>query len=295
MWTPVRLPYFKPADRLPAKLPTASEIRASPAIIKQRTGQAVVAASPQVLVKYGRGTAQREGQALLYLEDCIPSVPAPRLYAMFEDSKDLFIIMERIPGTDLESVWDDLSEERKSVLMQDLRTTFTEMRKAVCPWPNHFGAVDGGPVPDPLFYSATGDVKICGPFNNEESFNQGLALRHKTLMQSNGQPGFKSDFFRRHLREVLQRHKSTFTHSDVQRKNVVVVEQSQFTPDHIKPFRIALVDWEDAGWYPEYWEYFSAFASFRWDDDWCDRVEDFITACPAETSIMMMIYADLWL
>jgi hypothetical protein len=76
---------------------------------------------------------------------------------------------------------------------------------------------------------------------------------------------------------------------------VVVVEQSQFTPDHIKPFSIALVDWEDAGWYPEYWEYFSAFANFRWDDDWCARVEDFITAWPAETSIMMMIYADLWL
>lgn len=51
------------------------------------------------------GVDDWEGQALVYLERYVPEVPAPRLYAMYYDSKQVFLIMQRVPGVPLDSIW----------------------------------------------------------------------------------------------------------------------------------------------------------------------------------------------
>ncbi|OJD11964.1 hypothetical protein AJ78_07365 [Emergomyces pasteurianus Ep9510] len=63
-----------------------------------------------------------------------------------------------------------------------------------------------------------------------------------------------------------------------------------------RSFDVVLVDWDFAGWYPDFWEFFTAstpFAYVYWEDDWCWRVQEFLHVWPAETAVMRMIDKDL--
>ncbi|KAF2772898.1 hypothetical protein EJ03DRAFT_173009 [Teratosphaeria nubilosa] len=133
MWTPVSVPYARPRTATAERLPTASEIRDCPFEISRRTGERIVAL-PFYVIKYGAATKAREGQALLYLEDCVPEVPTPRLLSMFQDSEDFFIVMERVPGPRLDHVWDSLSETEKDEICSELKAAFASMRNQTCPW-----------------------------------------------------------------------------------------------------------------------------------------------------------------
>lgn len=296
VWSPVSLPFQRPVENLPANLsiPTPDEIRNTTTIIKQRIGQTVVAVGRDILVKYGRSTSEREGQTLLYLETCLPKVPAPRLYSMYYDAEDLFIVMELVPGAPLDILWQDITEDEKTALTAELRCIFEGMRLAVCPDPAFFGSVDRGPVPDHLFYSMTGDKKITGPFDSEKAFNDALVLQYRTIRDMNGYTNFKTAFYERNIHQAMRGHKPTFTHCDAQRKNIVVDLKGEKDQEKPRSFDVFLVDWEEAGWYPEYWEYFSAFIGLSWNDDWGDRVEEFIPAWPAEAAWMRMVHQDLF-
>lgn len=69
------------------------------------------------------------------------------------------------------------------------------------------------------------------------------------------------------------------THADLHRDNIII--------SATKPSRVlAIVDWEQAGWYPDYWEYCKALYSCKyeseWRQDWVDkfldpRMDEFIT------------------
>ncbi|RAH70030.1 uncharacterized protein BO66DRAFT_438735 [Aspergillus aculeatinus CBS 121060] len=71
------------------------------------------------------------------------------------------------------------------------------------------------------------------------------------------------------LPEVLQHyakhvltdnHEIVFTHGDFAPRNILV-EGDRVT---------AVLDWEDAGWYPEYWEYIKAMQHLKPIPDWPD-------------------------
>lgn len=271
------------------------DIRSSAAVIKQRTGQKIVAVSSDVLVKYGQSTTECEGQTLLYLEQCVTNFPAPRLYAMYNDDGDFFIVMERIPGPTLDIMWPHLSEDDKDALIARLKTVFDDLRSVACPWSAFFGSVNGGPVPHHLFFCPDPMPTITGPFSSEEHFNSGLVEKYRLILEMNERTSGKLDFYAGYLGHVLNSHSSTLTHSDVQRKNIIMREltilDGTSTKTRYEPY---LVDWESAGWYPEYWEYFAAFSGFRWDDDWCKRFTDFVSAWPVEAAMLKMVHTDLF-
>lgn len=211
---------------------------------------------------------------------------------MFRDEGELFLVMQRMPGLSLDQVWADLDNEVKSNITAELRTIFDDIRLLNCPWPDFFGAAGGGPVPYFLFYTPDADNSISGPFADEDRFHSGLVGQYAKNQNKNGYPGFKGVFYESHFCEVLRGHKVAFAHGDVQRKNIMV--QVKGGPGEPEASRIALVDWEDSGWYPEYWDYFVAYTSFQWDDDWCQRIEEFLPAWPKETAMMKMMYSDLF-
>lgn len=222
---PASIPFTRSSELGPAKLPTVTETRTSHAVISRRTGQTIVAATPEIVVKFGRSTKVREGQTLLFLEQCVPKLPAPRLYAMFYDTGDLFILMECNPGLRLDQVWSTLSDEEKTILTAQLRIIFDDLRHLTCPWPDYFGAVDGGPVPHPLFYfNIEGDNDVTGPFSHEQHSNSGLTTQYKRIVEMNLQQDFRGFFYANHLNKVLCGHKPTLSHSDVQRKNIIATE-----------------------------------------------------------------------
>lgn len=102
MWGPVPLPYK--TDKTDVVLSTTEEIRASTTVLHNRYGSQAVAVNEQIVAKYGSSIDFLDGQALLYLERHVPDVPAPRLYAMYYDSDQLFIVMQRIPGERLDRI-----------------------------------------------------------------------------------------------------------------------------------------------------------------------------------------------
>lgn len=61
------------------------------------------------------------------------------------------------------------------------------------------------------------------------------------------------------------------THGDLHRGNIIV---SSTSPPQI----LAIVDWAQAGWYPDYWEYckacFTACYSGEWRSQWIPKFLD---------------------
>ena len=160
MWEPVALPFKN--DTLPLSLPTADGIRACPNVLLERFSAKVVAVNDEIVVKFGTSIEVSEGQALIYLERHDPGVSAPRLYAMYEDSKQLFLVMQRAPGVQLTTLWPSLTEPEKDSIISNLSGIFDAMRDAQCPWPGLFAGIDGGRVYDYLFYSQKGDMGHLG-------------------------------------------------------------------------------------------------------------------------------------
>ncbi|KAK2768205.1 hypothetical protein FQN54_000057 [Arachnomyces sp. PD_36] len=279
-------------------LPTTDEIRACSNVLWDRMSK-VVAINDEVVVKFGAGVCDWEGQALIYLERYVPKVSAPRLYAMYRDSDQLFLVMQRAPGVQLDSIWPTLTESEKDDIIAKLRQNFDIMRRAKCPWPDFYGGLDGGGVHHYLFYSQAGDRKFLGPFSGEAAFVSGLVRNFRALTERNDRPDYKVRFYETYLHRVLQGHRPTLTHADVQQKNIVVAEDSgQRNKQGGRSFSVTIVDWAYAGWYPEFWEFFCASSPFifmYWEEDWCWRAQDFLQVCPAELGIMRMIDKDLGL
>lgn len=229
MWKPVVVP-FQNSQPLP-DLPTTDEIRACTNVLWETMASKIVAVNDDIVVKYGGCINIWEGQALVYLERHVPEVPAPRLYAMYYDSKQLFLIMQRAPGVQLNSIWPLLAHSEKDDIIAKLQLIFDAMRKAKCPRPDFFGGLDGGGVHHYLFYSQDGDEKFLGPFSGEPAFIAGLVGNNRALVERNSLPDYKARFYEKYLARVLQGHRPTLTHGDVQQKNIMVVENTSHPND----------------------------------------------------------------
>lgn len=216
---------------------------------------------------------------------------------MYHENNKLYIIMELIPGVTLQKLWPSLSEHDKMFILNELRIIFDQMRRLAPPVPGFYGNVAKGFVPHFLFRTFENIVSVSGPFDNEQEFNLGLAQQFGRIWDMNKKYSSKTSFYQRHLSAVLCNHPPTFTHSDVQRKNIIVsIDDSTQSTDGPKQmnYKVTVIDWENAGWYPSYWEYFAAFTGVRWDDDWATKAETFIEPWPAETAMMKMVYTDLF-
>ncbi|KAI1759470.1 kinase-like domain-containing protein [Hypoxylon sp. FL1150] len=287
------LPYFRSAERLPAPLPTTAEIEAStnflPSIYTPSC-RCTVIVGDHFVAKYGILMSENEGYALLHLEK-YPSIPAPRLYAMYRENEKLYIIMELKPGRQLLELWHSLSNDDVLDICGQLRKIWDQIRSI--PSPGIFGGVAGGPLGHRYFQWIDPDPRLNGPFDEEEGVNAALVLRSKKNWEGIGQRGWLQEFFARHLPKVLTGHSSVFTHADLQRKNILVVE---IPASHSGPRRFevsAVIDWEDAGWYPSYWEYASCFIDFQWIDTWPENVELILGPYISEAAVLRLVRQDL--
>ncbi|KAJ9250835.1 hypothetical protein DTO207G8_5827 [Paecilomyces variotii] len=297
MWEPVAVP-FENSQPLHT-LPTTDEIRACTNVLWETSASKVVAVNDDIVVKYGDGINVWEGQALVYLERHVPEVPAPRLYAMYHDppdSRQLFLIMQRVPGVQLDKIWPSLAESEKDDIIAKLKLIFDAMRKAECPWPDFFGSLDGGGLPHYLFYSQHGDERFLGPFSDESALVAALVGNYRVMVERNNRPDYKARFYEKHFPRVFQGHRPTLTHGDVLQRNIMVAENtSRKNEQGGRSFDVVLVDWENSGWFPDFWECFCASWPFvwQWDEDWYWRVQESIQVWPAELAVIQLIDRDL--
>jgi hypothetical protein len=293
MWNPVELP-FK-CDSSPP-LPTVDEIRSCSDVIQRRSAKKVVAINDKVVAKFGGGIDVAEGQALIFLERHAPGVPAPKLHAMFRDGTEVFLIMERAPGLQLDAIWPSLTESEKSAVTSKLSQIFDSMRQVECPWPDFFGGLGGGSLRHYLFYSQKGDFTHLGPLHGNTDFVKSMVANFRALVERNGRADYKVRFYEEYLAQALGNFRPTLTHGDVQKKNIMVAEIEGGQENGERTLEIVLVDWEAAGWYPDFWEFFCASSTFDfvyWEEDWCWCAKQFLQVRPAEFAMMRMFDKDM--
>jgi hypothetical protein len=77
-----------------------------------------------------------------------------------------------------------------------------------------------------------------------------------------------------------------FTHGDLHRSNIIV--DTACRPPRV----VTIVDWEQSGWYPEYWEERKAFLTTLPSDDWAKVYLPKILKSYKSTEWAWSFYAD---
>ena len=193
------------------------------------------------------------------------SVPVPRIVTAFESRKSgiRYIVMTRLPGTRLDVVWHQMSEESRKDVIRQLRGYMDQIRALKPPTPGYIGSVNHTPLEDDRIFHGT-----FGPFSSVEEFHR--AARAGVTDPTTG-PEMDN------LRKLIDDHSRTqstvcFTHGDLAFRNIMV-----------KDGRITgIFDWELAGWLPYYWEYSNSWFSF-WDTpNWRPLIDGFLDPYPWE-------------
>lgn len=280
------LPYFAPSHRLPAPLPSQAAIESSGKVLQEYTGRRVILYDDYYIIKYGANVSLTEGKNMLFVRET-QAAPVPEVFALYSTTDEQgytinYIIMEYITGHGLNTIWAHLDSSQKMKFSSQLHLYFEALRKL--PTPGYFGCVGKQPFEQSMFWTAPehdANGVVSGPFDTETELNN--ALVEKYLYNSG--LNHKASYYRRVLPLVLQNHKSVFTHGDLQRKNIIVKDDGT----------VVVIDWETAGWYPEYWEYALAMlACGAWNDDWHESVQHVLAEYPNEYAWFDMLMRELW-
>ncbi|KAL9104784.1 MAG: hypothetical protein Q9163_000334 [Psora crenata] len=185
------------------------------------------------------------------------SVPVPSiLYSIYEPGKGR-IGMTFIPGFTLQSIWDGLDECNKERMCLEIWTMIAQWQKI--PRPPHLAHLyqclaDGSP--------ATTDKLLQDLEYPPRHIYTDEAVRVRIYQR------YIYYYGRRYADELLsmlpQSKVSLFTHGDVAPRNIMVNKDCRIT---------GIIDWELAGWYPEYWEYANIMkptVDIDWQS-WMDR------------------------
>ncbi|KAF4823484.1 hypothetical protein CGCTS75_v010321 [Colletotrichum tropicale] len=149
-------------------------------------------------------------------------VPVPEVFGWVNDGEQGFMYMFLVEGDTLEERWSEMAEDERLDVCKELRVMVNARRA----WKKM--RVKGSHLKQPLNDIILRDYpESSGPFEGPDAIEK----FHTTC-------GIKID----NKKEVL------FTHADLLPSNIML------TPG-LLPRVAAINDWEQTGWYPEYWEY----------------------------------------
>ncbi|KAJ5511933.1 hypothetical protein N7453_004036 [Penicillium expansum] len=190
-----------------------------------------------------------EGETLKLVER-YTSIPAPLWIDEYQGTHRV-LILTAMPGQTLDVVFHRLSYLEREQLSKDLKSALSQLRSI----PNHTsyrcGDSHGGLLFDYRFPSG-----ICDPFHQISEFNSFLVHKH----------------VRNETRETVaaahtRLYRSVFTHADLNPRNIMI-EHGRLS---------GIVDWECAGFYPEYWEFTKLFYGAQPPPDMQSVIHDAFT------------------
>lgn len=273
------------------ELPTLSEIRASTIKLSEKTEiKQIYRVRDNLAVKCGVAVKPLEADTIAFVADNT-NVQVPKVHGTLTDetTNEHFIVMDLSPGETLESLMPSLSKSERLEIALLIKEALAELRNI--PDPGYLGGVRRSPITHDMFWTPEpADPRVKGPFENEAAFNQGLLLRLDTVPSMT--PAFRkliSDLFT----EALKGHKTVFTHGDLQPKNILVQRREKMGAGGGQ-FKITLIDWEDAGWYPEYWEYCQAIVAAQFRSDWLEMVQEIMPTYGYEYAVMQVVFHVLY-
>ncbi|KAE8352475.1 kinase-like protein [Aspergillus coremiiformis] len=179
-------------------------------------------------------------------------IPAPRAIDVLETPRFSYLLMTCVPGRPIGQVMDAMSDEQVKQAVNDLKNYILELREIrnntgefrICN--SQGGGILDWRIPD----SQREELR----FRSEDDFNK--YLTHL----------FVEEIRKRAAKSHDTHHEIFFTHGDLNPRNILA-ENGRIS---------GIVDWENAGWFPEYWEYTKAHYSVRslrrWLADFIDEV-----------------------
>ncbi|EFZ00736.1 aminoglycoside 3'-phosphotransferase/choline kinase domain protein [Metarhizium robertsii] len=168
------------------------------------------------------------------------SVPMPKVYKVYERPDGAFnILMEQLPGNGTD--YASMSPEQVRAFGDELAGYLNQLRSLKPPEEGFIGSIDGKSLMD----HRIGNLHF-GPFHNVDDFHSYLRLGGR-LDEWMYDPVVKT------IHGKSNAYRVKFTHADLNPTNI------QYHNGRIR----GIIDWETAGWYPEYWEYTKMWFAYR--------------------------------
>ncbi|RMZ81437.1 hypothetical protein DV738_g2159, partial [Chaetothyriales sp. CBS 135597] len=212
-------------------------------------------------------SSQNEPNALQLVERYASSIPAPRVVDVGKYNGTTYLLMTRLRGQMLNEVLHLMSYTERDRFADDLGFYVAQLRRQIpnittdtntnknqkkggyIDYNNNAGSAVlfcntlGGPVVDHRLPSGSNDDGSAGPFHSESDFNAHLTSHLRcSLAEVVGEE-----------KSIRYDHRSCFTHSDLHYTNLLV-DRGRLS---------GIVDWECAGFLPEYWEFTKAMYGTR--------------------------------
>ncbi|KAH9483148.1 hypothetical protein JR316_0005251 [Psilocybe cubensis] len=188
------------------------------------------------------------------------TIPVPRVLDVFSIKENVYIVQERIKGPILEDVWYLLSPDEQRSCMLQIKDCFDQLRSltpAAGSDSERVQAVDGSGLID----SRVGQG-VWGPFENHDEFHR--HLNHPILRELHERyPALQEPL----AKVAGKKYRSVFSHGDFGPHNLIWVDGKGKGKGKGK---IVVIDWERAGWFPEYWDYTRVYAARWYMKEWCD-------------------------
>ncbi|OJD19625.1 hypothetical protein AJ78_00482 [Emergomyces pasteurianus Ep9510] len=204
----------------------------------------VVKCNKEVIVKVitGDNNDTTEYTTMPYLAEHAPEIPAPKPHGLIRFGPFHAIFMSYIPDMTLAQAWPSLSLIDKVSIQQQLDDIFRRLRTLRQENGNELGGISGEGVKE---YR----VNECARWKDITT-----AREFSDLQFSARHHGSKT--YIKFLHSFLEdknatMHGSVFTHGDVRRENIMMKQD----PSKNNAYMVTgIIDWEDSGFYPEYYE-----------------------------------------
>lgn len=229
-------------------------IKESPKLWENPIRGVVVKCSDNIAVKVLRDhNDYTEYTTLQYLEREIPDIPVPRPHGLVAFSPFFAMFMTYIPTMTLKKAWPSLTHQGKVSVQSQLDGIFKRIRTLTCEDGHPLGGVCGEGVKS----------EHLGDFAYEYPINTAAALENLQYSVKH----YGSNTYIKFLRSFLPPPAigSVFTHGDIRQDNIMVNLEDKDTC-----VVTGIIDWEDAGYYPEHHECnaLSQTLSITEENDW---------------------------
>ncbi|EJT99899.1 hypothetical protein DACRYDRAFT_95747 [Dacryopinax primogenitus] len=236
-----------------------------------------------LLVKFGTAASIVEGQCLYALQGRTV-LRVPEVYGWTVENGRAFVYVELIRGVTLQDRWEWLSEKSKTVVCMQIKDMVDDLRQIEeDPMNSYVGAIGNQPPEEILFHSYMTPARS---FHSVAEFHDWFALPAPMP------PGIQVHPGRFDLPDDAS---IVFTHGDLHPSNIMISARWPWDrwewswawniwpwdwPDWISwlwkgewswedpPRVLAIIDWQQSGWMPSYWEYCKARWTTKRGSDW---------------------------
>lgn len=238
-------------------------------VLIARFRNSVVTVNDAIVLKYGREVTQREAEVMKFVFENT-NIPVPEVLGTLTEDGETVIVMKLICGEMIGKAWPSLSDGTKLSLALEMRSYLNELRSFQAPYIGSYGRA---PYPDLAQFGPPFDKPFTSVSQMKEAFLEGYEKE-------------RGPSFCTLLRKILRDdYRIVFTHSDLNIRNILVRD------GHI----VAILDWETAGFFPEYWEFAEAMRGVIYSDlimqDWAIFLETCLTPYHVEAKVHLKI---LW-